>query len=82
MLLHGNGLRGLFLKFAEFVAEEVEQEKSEGEEQGRKDDQPPRSSDGVEEGGTIGKKGAPTGEGGLDAESQKAEERFFKNNRG
>ena len=57
------------MKFAELVAEEVEQEKSEGEKERWKDDQPPRSSDGVEKGGTIGKKGAPTGEGGLDAES-------------
>ncbi len=70
------------MKFAELVAVEVKQKKSEGEEQGWKDDQPPRSSDGVEESGTIGKKGAPTGEGGLDAETEEAEEGFFKNNRG
>ncbi len=58
---------------AELVPEKIEDEKSQGQEKCGKKDAPPRGLDRIEEGGPIGQKGSPTGEGSLDPESQEAE---------
>ncbi len=58
---------------AELITEKIEDEKSQGQEKCGKENAPPRRLDRIEEGGPIGQKGSPTGEGSLDPESQEAE---------